>query len=74
MARPQYRIEFSIQRAPDEGEEFVEVGFGSSGTWSDLGAATYSLSSAVQNGEWETEPGMPTPEAIQTEIKESRHA
>jgi hypothetical protein len=51
-----YRIEYSVQEAPDEQAEFVEIGFGSSGTWGTLEACTHMLGSAVDRGEWETEP------------------
>lgn len=68
----EYRIEFSIQRAPSDGEEFAEIGFGSSGTWDDLDSATHALSSSIQNGEWETEKGMPDPDEVVAAIIAAR--
>lgn len=60
---PEFRIEFQIQRADDDGE-FEEIGFGSSGAWSDVDQAMHIASSAVQNREWETLPGQPDPSAV----------
>ena len=57
----EYRIEYAItRRLPDEGD-FVEIGFGSSGAWSNLDAAAYAVESDIQNGIWETLPGQPDP-------------
>lgn len=50
----EYRIEYSIQRCRESDDDFVEIGFGSSGAWSDLDQCAHILSSAVQNGKWET--------------------
>lgn len=52
-----YRIEFSIQQRHDGAEDFVEIGFGSSGAWSDVDQAVFEVQSAVQNREWETTEG-----------------
>ena len=69
----EYRIEFSIQRCTDpEGGEFVEIGFGSSGEWADLDMASHMVTSLVDNGEWETELGHPSPDAVMREIERSR--
>lgn len=57
----EYRIEFSIQRRDGE-DDFTEIGFGSSGAWSDLDQAAHMVESAIVNREWETLPGMPDPE------------
>lgn len=65
-----YRIEFSIQRAEDDGDEFVEIGFGSSGSWGSLNACTHMIDSAVCNGEWETTPEMPRPEDVMRAVDE----
>lgn len=63
-----YRIEYSIQRADDEDEQdFVEVGFGSSGTWSDVDQAAFALSSYIQNRQWETTGDMPDPDDVDSE-------
>lgn len=59
----EYRIEYQIQRSIDGGE-FDEIGFGSSGGCSDVDQAAHMVSSAVQNREWETEPGQPEPEEV----------
>jgi len=64
-AEPEYRIEFSIQRSVTGAwDDFAEIGFGSSGGWSSLDQCAHMLSSAVQNGEWETAAGMPDPDSI----------
>jgi hypothetical protein len=59
----EYRIEYAIQRRPsgDRGAEFVDVGFGSSGSWDDVDVALYAVQSDVQNRMWETTDGMPEP-------------
>ena len=58
----EYRIEFQIQRATADGEDFEEIGFGSSGAWDTIDQAVYSLESSVCNGIWETEKGQPDPD------------
>lgn len=55
-----YRIEYTIQQA-DDGGDYREIGFGSSGSWETVDAALYAVESDVQNRQWETEPGMPDP-------------
>lgn len=65
----EYRIEYSLQRAPEEEAEFEEIGFGSSGAWSTIGQAAHMLISGVVNYGWETEPGMPDPDDIRAEIE-----
>ena len=69
----EYRIEFAIQRrrATDDEDDFTEIGFGSSGAWGSLDACAHMLVSAVQNGEWEKEAGMPSPDDVLSEIKDS---
>lgn len=57
-----FRIEYVIQRAPSWEGEYEEVGFGSSGGWNTIDAALYAVQSDIQNRQWETEPGMPSPE------------
>ena len=64
----EYRIEFQIHRAAEDGGEFEEIGFGSSGGWSTIDMCAHMLSSAVQNGSWETENGQPDPEDVMAEI------
>jgi len=63
-----FRITFSIQRQRPQDDDFVEVGFGSSGCWDDVDSALHDLESIIQRGEWETEPGQPAPD----ELKPSR--
>lgn len=58
---PEFRIEYTIQRADEEGGEFRDVGFGSSGAWDRIDAALYAVESDVQNRSWETEGDMPDP-------------
>lgn len=70
----EYRIEYTIQRTVgDPGDQdFEEVGFGSSGGWSDLDQAAHMVTSAVQNGDWETEQGMPDPDEVLADIERAR--
>lgn len=69
MSETEYRIEFTIQRRLEDEDDFTDIGFGSSGTWGDLDAATHWLSSGIANGEWETEPGMPDPSEVRKGIR-----
>lgn len=61
----EFRIEYTIQRKTAADEDFVDVGFGSSGAWGTLAAAEHILGSYIQNRQWETEPGMPDPDALE---------
>lgn len=61
-----FRITFSIQRQRPQDDDFAEVGFGSSGCWDDVDSALHDLTSIVQRREWETEPGQPAPEELET--------
>ena len=72
MVVAEYRIEFSIQRLRDGDDDFTEIGFGSSGAWSDLDACTHMIDSAVTHGEWETTKGMPKPETVMEGIRDGR--
>lgn len=74
MPADEYRIEFSIQRQQPGEDDFAEIGFGSSGSCSDPESAVYAVSSAVQNGEWETVSGMPPPEIVLAVIRKARAA
>jgi hypothetical protein len=65
----EYRIEYAIQRCDSFGEEFVEIGFGSSGSCSDLDGCTFSIESQVNNGIWETEKGQPDPADVMRAIQ-----
>lgn len=65
----EYRIEYSIQRRLPTDEDFVEIGFGSSGASSTISDAAFALESYVDNYQWETTPGMPDPEDIRAEIE-----
>jgi hypothetical protein len=60
----EFRIEFAIQRQQPGDDDFVEIGFGSSGGWSTVDQAAHMLISAVQNREWETTKGMPEPRDV----------
>lgn len=64
MSEREFRIEYTIQ-AIDSGEDWVDVGFGSSGAWDDVGSALYAIQSDIQNRQWETEPGMPDPKELE---------
>ena len=60
----EYRIEYQIQRRKPGGEDFEEIGFGSSGAWGAVDTALYAVQSNVQNRQWETEKHMPDPTSI----------
>lgn len=59
----EYRIDYTITRRED-GEDFTEIGFGSSGAWETVGAAEHAMASDIENRQWETKPGMPDPESV----------
>lgn len=61
----EYRIEFAIQRKRDEDEDFVEVGFGSSGTWDDIDSAEHAMGSLISCREWENYPTQPKAEDLE---------
>lgn len=63
-----YRIEYSIQRAASESDEFEEIGFGSSTSSSTLGGALYAAQSDIQNRQWETTGDMPDPDDLPDEV------
>ena len=63
----EFRIEYTIQRMDEGDEDFVDIGFGSSGGWSTINAASYAVESDIQNRSWETEPHMPDPEDAEGE-------
>jgi hypothetical protein len=64
-APAEYEIVFQLRRSEDFGtDDGVEIGFGASGSWSSPDAAAYAVNALVQNGQWETEPGMPDPAEI----------
>ena len=56
-----YRITYTIERRQDSAADFVEIGFGSTAGEGSIDAALYHVQSDIQNRQWETEPGMPTP-------------
>ena len=56
------RIEYTIQQEKED--DWVDIGFGSSGCWDDVNSALYAVDSYVQNRQWETEDGMPDPKEI----------
>ena len=62
----EFRIEYSIKRSED-GEDFTEIGFGSSGAWGDVDSAVHAVTSYIQNRQWETGPGMPDPDEVDAE-------
>jgi hypothetical protein len=60
----EYRIEYTITRRRGGEADFTEIGFGSSGAWSDVDQCAHILSSSIQNRQWETEAGMPAPREV----------
>lgn len=62
----EYRITFTIERAEDGSDDWQEVGFGSSSAWESIDAAEYDMGSIIQSREWETEPGMPDPDDLES--------
>lgn len=65
----EYRIEFTIQRKRPGDEDFTDIGFGSSGGWHGIDAAENIAGATIQNYEWETSAGMPTPESVREDIE-----
>lgn len=60
----EYQIDFTITRRTDKDDDFVEIGFGSSGAWENIDAASYAMESDIQNRLWETSKGMPSPGSV----------
>lgn len=60
----EYRIDYTITRRQVGDEDFAEVGFGSSGAWENINAASYAMESDIQNRQWETSEGMPDPDSL----------
>ena len=48
------RITFEIHEVDDGGGDGAEIGFGSSGAYTDIEAALYEVQSIIQNEQWET--------------------
>jgi hypothetical protein len=65
----QYRIDYTITRRRDGEDDFTEIGFGSSGSAATPSDAAYAVQSAADNGDWETTPGMPDPQAVRREAE-----
>lgn len=61
MSKFEFRIEYTIQRS-DDGEEYTDIGFGSSGAWRNIDAALHAADTDIQRRSWETTAGMPEPE------------
>jgi hypothetical protein len=64
-----YRVEFSIQRMRPGDDDYVEIGFGSSGGWADIDMAAHMIESDVSMGTWETSGDMPDPEDVLSDIQ-----
>lgn len=62
-----YRIEFTISRRLDGEDDFIEIGFGSSGASGEVDGAAYAVETLVQRREWETTDGQPDPETVDKE-------
>lgn len=68
MSNDQYRIEYTITRyRPGKDDDFTEIGFGSSGSWSSIDQCAHMVNSAVQNKDWETSKGMPDPDTVEAD-------
>ena len=65
----EYRIEYTITRRRGGEDDFTEIGFGSSGAWSDVDQCAYALGSDIQLDSWETEPGQPNPSTVRDDIR-----
>lgn len=62
----EYRITYSIERSLD-GDEFEEIGFGSSLAWGRVNDALHDMASGIECREWETSGDMPEPEVVDGE-------
>lgn len=63
----EYRIEYTVQRKMPDDDDFVDIGFGSSGECDSPSSATFALGSYVDNWQWETEGAMPDPEDVRAQ-------
>lgn len=64
-----YRIEYSIQRMRPGDDDYVEIGFGSSGAWADIDMAAHMIESDVAMRAWETSGDMPDPEDVLSDMQ-----
>ena len=71
-ALTEYRIEYTLQRKRPQDEDFIDIGFGSSGGSETPKAACHNIVSDVDNENWETEGDMPDPRDIKSDIEEAR--
>lgn len=69
----EYEITYSIRRRFSDDDDFVEIGFGSSGAWDDIECASWAMGSDIAGYNWETTSGMPDPEDVQRDEKEARN-
>ena len=59
-----YRIDFTITYRGPDGDDFKEIGFGSSAGRESVNAAAGDVEAIVQNRIWETSGDMPDPETV----------
>lgn len=69
MTMTEYRINYTIERTTD-GEDYEEIGFGSSGAWGDLRQCSHMIATDIETCGWETEVGHPDPESVMRDIEE----
>lgn len=67
----EYEILYSLRRLEPDGE-FVEFGFGASSARTSLGACLDSISSDIQNYQWEREPQHPSRSEVIAEMERPR--
>lgn len=60
----EFRIDYTILRRRAGEDDFAEIGFGSSGAWSDVAQAGHMVETDVTNGDWETSEGIPDPAEV----------
>lgn len=65
----EYRIEYTIQRRRSVDDDFADIGFGSSGAWSDPAQCAHIVSSDDDNYSWERDGRMPDPEDVRAEVE-----
>jgi hypothetical protein len=63
MTDGEYRIDYTITYRGPEDDDFREIGFGASTARATVDEAADEVAAFVQNRLWETDPGMPEPEA-----------
>lgn len=60
----EYEIDYTIKRKRPGDDDFVEIGFSSSGQWGELDWAAQTVVDNIRARSWATDSGMPDPATV----------